>query len=206
MKWIREVLPRGNEAIFASGLLLLYALELFLSPDPNWTMWAAQMAIGVLYVPDAPTLQGIAHGETVRVLSAAGTFGSLRGGGSSGAADQNVKQAAPRIPVPSGGGDGSGIVKGRTEPFPTRKYRGGGWKAKEVSTMEGILFDIEMFTTPVTVLLGLVLLAIGACGILLGHMADEEASGKGIFWAESPFTDVGVSETPADNVRYLRAA
>ena len=44
--------------------------------------------------------------------------------------------------------------------------------------MEGILFDIEMFATPVTVLLGLVLLAIGACGILLGYMADEEASGK----------------------------
>ena len=75
MKWIREILPRGNEAIFASGLLLLYALELFLSPDPKWTMWAAQMAMGVLYVPDAPTLQGIAPGETVRVLSAAGAFG-----------------------------------------------------------------------------------------------------------------------------------
>ena len=75
MKWIREVLPRGNEAVFASGLLLLYALELLLSPDPNWTMWAAQMAIGVLYVPDAPALQGVAPGETVRVLSAAGTFG-----------------------------------------------------------------------------------------------------------------------------------
>jgi len=33
--------------------------------------------------------------------------------------------------------------------------------------MEGILFVIGMFTSPVTVLLGLVLLAIGACGILL---------------------------------------
>jgi hypothetical protein len=75
MKWIREILPRGNEAAFASGLLLLYAAELFLSPDPEWTMWAAQMAIGVLYVPEAPTMQGIAHGEAVRVLSAAGTFG-----------------------------------------------------------------------------------------------------------------------------------
>jgi hypothetical protein len=49
MKWIREVLPRGNEAAFASGLLLLYAMELFLSPDPEWTMWAAQMAMGALY-------------------------------------------------------------------------------------------------------------------------------------------------------------
>ena len=75
MKSIREILPKGKEAAFASGLLLLYAAALFLSPDPEWTMWAAQMAIGVLYVPDAPTLQGIAPGETVRVLSAAGTFG-----------------------------------------------------------------------------------------------------------------------------------
>ena len=72
--------------------------------------------------------------------------------------------------------------------------------------MEGILFDIEMFTTPVTVLLGLVLLAIGACGILLGYLADEEASGKAIFWAESPFTDVSVSETPVESVGYRRAA
>jgi hypothetical protein len=75
MKWIREILPRGKEAAFASGLLLLYAIELFLSPDATWTMWAAQIAMGILYVPDAPTLQGIAPGETVRVLSAAGTFG-----------------------------------------------------------------------------------------------------------------------------------
>ena len=72
--------------------------------------------------------------------------------------------------------------------------------------MEGILFDIEMFSTPITVLLGLVLLAIGVCGILLGYMADEEASGKRIFWAESPFTDVSEGETQAENVRYLRAA
>jgi hypothetical protein len=72
--------------------------------------------------------------------------------------------------------------------------------------MEGILFDIEMFATPVTVLLGLVLLAIGVCGIFLGYMADEEASGKHIFWAESPFTDVSVGEAPAESVTYRRAA
>ena len=77
MKWIREVLPRGNEAIFASGLLLLYALELFLSPDPKWTMWAAQMAMGILYVPDPPTLQGIEQGGSVHVMSAVGAFGCL---------------------------------------------------------------------------------------------------------------------------------
>jgi hypothetical protein len=72
--------------------------------------------------------------------------------------------------------------------------------------MEGILFDIEAFASPINVLLGLVLLAIGACGILLGYMADEEASGKEIFWAESPFIDVGVGEAPVESVTYRRAA
>jgi hypothetical protein len=72
--------------------------------------------------------------------------------------------------------------------------------------MEGILFDIEAFASPVSVLLGLVLLAIGACGIVLGYMADEEASGKEIFWAESPFTDVSVDEAPVESVTYRRAA
>jgi hypothetical protein len=75
MKWIREILPRGKEAAFASGLLLLYAAALFLSPDPEWTMWAAQMAIGVLYVSEAPTLQGIAPGESLQIMSAAGAIG-----------------------------------------------------------------------------------------------------------------------------------
>ena len=76
MKWIREVLPRGKEAAFALGLLLLYAMELFLSPDPAWTMWAVQMAMGVLYVPDPPTLHGLAPGEAVQAISAVGVFGS----------------------------------------------------------------------------------------------------------------------------------
>jgi hypothetical protein len=51
-----------------------------------------------------------------------------------------------------------------------------------------------------------VLLAIGACGVVLGYMADEEASGKEIFWAESPFTDVSVDEAPVESVTYRRAA
>ena len=77
MKWIRENLPRGNEVAFASGLLLLYAIVLFFSPDPEWTVWAGQMAMGVLYVPDPPTMQGMAQGEAVRAMSAIGAFGSL---------------------------------------------------------------------------------------------------------------------------------
>jgi len=77
MKWIREILPRGNEAALASGLLLLYGIVLFLTPDPEWTIWAGQMAMGVLFVPDPPTLKGIAQGDAVRVLSEAGALGSL---------------------------------------------------------------------------------------------------------------------------------
>ncbi len=70
--------------------------------------------------------------------------------------------------------------------------------------MEGVILDIETLASPVTVLLGLVLLAIGACGILLGYMADEEKGGKRIFWAESPFTDV--SGAPEEGVPYRKAA
>jgi len=77
MTWIRKVLPGRYETAFASGLLLLYATVLFLSPDPKWTMWAAQMAMGALYVPDPPTLQGIAPGDAVRAMSAAGGLGTL---------------------------------------------------------------------------------------------------------------------------------
>ena len=78
--YMAEEESKGNRlfwAAFASGLLLLYAMVLFLSPDPEWTMWAAQMAMGVLYVPDPPTLQGMAQGEAVRAMSAAGALGSL---------------------------------------------------------------------------------------------------------------------------------
>ena len=77
MKRIREILSRGNEAAFASGLLLLYAMALFLSPDPEWTAWAGQMAMGLLYVPDPPTLQGMAPGDAVQGISAAGALGSF---------------------------------------------------------------------------------------------------------------------------------
>ena len=77
MKGIREILPRGKEAVLAGGLLLLYAAVLFLSPDPEWTIWAGQMVMGVLYIPDSPTLHGFSTGEAVRAMSSAGALGSL---------------------------------------------------------------------------------------------------------------------------------
>jgi hypothetical protein len=72
--------------------------------------------------------------------------------------------------------------------------------------MEGILLDIEMFASPVTVLLGLVLLAIGACGILLGYMADEETKGNRLFWAEWPLPGSEEPASPALEREYLKAA
>jgi hypothetical protein len=79
-----------------------------------------------------------------------------------------------------------------------------GSERKEVSKMEGILFEIETIVSPIAVLCGLALVAVAAYGILLGNMADEEASGKRIFWAESPFSDS--VEAPVEGVKYPRAA
>jgi hypothetical protein len=71
--------------------------------------------------------------------------------------------------------------------------------------MEGILLDIETFASPIAVLSGLVLVAVAAYGILLGHMADEEAKGKKVFWAESPFTEIREA-APKEREKYLEAA
>jgi len=72
--------------------------------------------------------------------------------------------------------------------------------------MEGIALTTEFIGSVIAYLGGVALLAFVVCGILLGYMADEEASGKEIFWAESPFTDVSVDEAAAESVKYLRAA
>ena len=72
--------------------------------------------------------------------------------------------------------------------------------------MEGIALATEFIGSVIAYLGGVALLAFVVSGILLGYMADEEASGKRIFWAESPFADVSVSEAPVTRVKYLRAA
>jgi hypothetical protein len=76
---------------------------------------------------------------------------------------------------------------------------------KEVRKMEGILFDIELFSSPIAALCGLALAVIAACVILLGNMADEEYKGNPVFWAESPFTDIGEA-APVEGVKYPKAA
>ena len=72
--------------------------------------------------------------------------------------------------------------------------------------MEGILIDMVSFAPVGVFFAGGILLALVATAILLGYTAEEETSGKEIFWAESPFTDVSVSEAPVERVKYLRAA
>ena len=72
--------------------------------------------------------------------------------------------------------------------------------------MEGIALTTEFIGSIIAYLGGVGLLAFVVSGILFGYMADEEASGKEIFWAESPFTDVSLSEAPVKRVKYLRAA
>jgi hypothetical protein len=72
--------------------------------------------------------------------------------------------------------------------------------------MEGILFEVEMFASPVTVLSGLALLAIGACGILLGYTAEEESKGNRLFWAEWPLPGSEEPTSPAVEREYAKAA
>ena len=71
--------------------------------------------------------------------------------------------------------------------------------------MEGILLELESVLSPATALSALAILVAVVGGILLGHMADEEKEGKKVFWAESPFTDVG-EVTFREEIRYPRAA
>ena len=72
--------------------------------------------------------------------------------------------------------------------------------------MEGIALATEFIGSVFAYMGGVALLAFVVSGILFGYMAEEEASGKEIFRAESPFTDVSVSEAPVKRVKYARAA
>jgi hypothetical protein len=74
--------------------------------------------------------------------------------------------------------------------------------------MEGILLDLSVFGSQVAFISGLALLVIALAAILIGRMADREADGNYVFWAESPFTDVSEAETaaPVEGISYPRAA
>ena len=56
--------------------------------------------------------------------------------------------------------------------------------------MEGIALATE-FIGSVAYLGGVALLAFVASGVLFGHMAEEEKSGKRLYWAEWPLPEEG---------------
>ena len=60
--------------------------------------------------------------------------------------------------------------------------------------MEGIIFDTTVLESVVAFLGGIALLAIVAAAILLGSVAEKEARGERVFWAEWPIPE---SETMA---------
>ncbi len=60
--------------------------------------------------------------------------------------------------------------------------------------MEGIILDTSVFSSVVAFLGGIALLATVAAAILLGSVAEREARGERVFWAEWPIPS---SETHA---------
>ncbi len=52
--------------------------------------------------------------------------------------------------------------------------------------MEAILFDMTVYESVVAFLGGVALLATVAAAILLGYVAEKEANGERVFWAEWP--------------------
>ncbi|MGZ9163504.1 MAG: hypothetical protein ACXW4J_10830 [Candidatus Deferrimicrobiaceae bacterium] len=75
-----------------------------------------------------------------------------------------------------------------------------------MSTMEGILIELESFAPNGVFLAGLTLLALVATAILLGYTAEEESKGNRLFWAEWPLPGTGEPVSPAIEREYLKAA
>ena len=100
------------------------------------------------------------------------------------------------------GGGGPGNV----EACPARKLRAGGSEPREVSMMEGILIGMESFAPVGVFFAGLILTALVATAILLGYTAEEEKSGKRLYWAEWPLPGTGEPASPAVEREYLMAA
>ena len=59
--------------------------------------------------------------------------------------------------------------------------------------MEGILLELEVLSSPWSIVAGSALLAIAAAAALLGYTAEEERAGRRLFWAEWPIPE---SEAP----------
>ncbi len=55
--------------------------------------------------------------------------------------------------------------------------------------MEGILIDMESFAPVGVFFAGVILTALVAAAILLGYTAEEEKSGRRLYWAEWPLPE-----------------
>jgi len=77
---------------------------------------------------------------------------------------------------------------------------------KEVSTMEGILIELESFASVGVFLAGVILLALAATAILLGYTAGEEKKGNRLFWAEWPLPGSEETEPHVVEPEYRKAA
>ncbi len=71
--------------------------------------------------------------------------------------------------------------------------------------MEAILFDVTAFESVVAFLGGIALLATVAAAILLGYVAEKEARGEKVSWAEWPIPESGTEE-PAGTEELRMAA
>jgi len=60
--------------------------------------------------------------------------------------------------------------------------------------MEGFFYDTMVFESVVAFLGGIALLATVAAAILLGYVAEKEARGEKVFWAEWPIPESGTHE------------
>ena len=71
--------------------------------------------------------------------------------------------------------------------------------------MEAILFDMTVYESLVAFLGGIALLATVAAAILLGSVAEKEARGEKVFWAEWPIPESETHE-PAGTEELRMAA
>ncbi len=70
--------------------------------------------------------------------------------------------------------------------------------------MEGALYGIEATVSAFVSLASFVLLVLAISGVFFGYMAEEEKSGRRLYWAEWPLPDT--REATPENVVSLRAA
>ncbi len=70
----KKGLSRAREFAVIATLLSLYGIVIFLSPDPEWVVWAGQMSVGVI---DPSALPPAMSGDAVEALHTASTLGVL---------------------------------------------------------------------------------------------------------------------------------